>query len=98
MIGIKAKRYCYVCSPYRGNIFKRIRNRRYARELTERAINAGTKRQDPSRETARVRNWQGFIKCMRDCVCRREIRNKRRNGSRIRVSREMRQADMEVLR
>ena len=41
MIGIKAKRYCYVCSPYRGNIFKRIRNIRYARELTERAINAG---------------------------------------------------------
>ena len=41
MIGIKAKRYCYVCSPYRGNILKRIRNRRYARELTERAINAG---------------------------------------------------------
>lgn len=40
MIGIKAKRYCYACSPYRGNIFKRIRNRRYARELTERAINA----------------------------------------------------------
>lgn len=38
---IKEKRFCYVCSPYRGNIFKRIRNRRYARELTERAINAG---------------------------------------------------------
>ena len=41
MIGISTKAYCYVCSPYRGNIFKRIRNRRYARELTERAINAG---------------------------------------------------------
>lgn len=35
------KKYCYICSPYRGNIFKRIRNIRYARELTERAINAG---------------------------------------------------------
>lgn len=41
MIGISTKAYCYVCSPYRGNIFKRIRNRRYAREITERAINAG---------------------------------------------------------
>ncbi len=35
------KKIAYICSPYRGNIFKRIRNIRYARELTERAINAG---------------------------------------------------------
>ena len=41
MIEIKEKRFCYICSPYRGNILKQIRNRRYARELTERAINAG---------------------------------------------------------
>ena len=27
--------YGYVCSPYRGNIFKRIRNKRYARHLTK---------------------------------------------------------------
>ena len=25
--------YGYVCSPYRGNLFKRIRNKRYARHL-----------------------------------------------------------------
>lgn len=41
MIEIKTERFCYICSPYRGNIFKRIRNVRYARELTERAIDAG---------------------------------------------------------
>ena len=33
--------YCYICSPYRGNLIKRIRNRRYARRLTERAIEMG---------------------------------------------------------
>lgn len=27
--------YSYICSPYRGNIFKRIRNKRYARYLTK---------------------------------------------------------------
>lgn len=32
---------CYICSPYRGNIFERIRNRRYARYLTKRAIRMG---------------------------------------------------------
>ena len=28
-------KYCYICSPYRGNIFKRIRNKMYARKLTK---------------------------------------------------------------
>ena len=32
---------CYICSPYRGNVFKRIRNRRYARYLTKKAIRMG---------------------------------------------------------
>jgi hypothetical protein len=32
---------CYICSPYRGNIFKRIRNIHYARVLTKIAIKAG---------------------------------------------------------
>ena len=41
MIEIETKKYCYICSPYKGSALKRIRNRRYARELTERAINAG---------------------------------------------------------
>lgn len=31
----------YICSPYRGNIFKRIRNIRYARQLTRSAIRLG---------------------------------------------------------
>lgn len=31
----------YICSPYRGNIFKRIRNIRYARQLTRNAIRLG---------------------------------------------------------
>ena len=35
------KKYCYVCSPYRGNLFKRIRNKRYARKLTKKAIEMG---------------------------------------------------------
>lgn len=34
-------KYCYVCSPYRGNLFKRIRNKRYAKELTKKAIEMG---------------------------------------------------------
>ncbi len=33
--------YCYICSPYRGNLIRRIRNRRYARALTKRAIDMG---------------------------------------------------------
>lgn len=33
--------YCYICSPYRGDFFRRIRNRRYARELTKEAIRMG---------------------------------------------------------
>ena len=33
--------YCYVCSPYKGNLFKRIRNKMYARQLTKKAINLG---------------------------------------------------------
>lgn len=33
--------YCYICSPHRGNFIRRIRNRRYARELTKRAISMG---------------------------------------------------------
>lgn len=41
MIEIKKKRFCYICSPYKGSALKRIRNIRYAREITERAINAG---------------------------------------------------------
>lgn len=32
---------CYICSPYRGNVFKRIRNKRYARYLTKKAIKMG---------------------------------------------------------
>lgn len=32
---------CYICSPYRGNVFERIRNRRYARHLTKKAIRMG---------------------------------------------------------
>lgn len=32
---------CYICSPYRGNVFERIRNRRYARYLTKKAIRMG---------------------------------------------------------
>ena len=31
----------YICSPYKGNLRQRIRNRRYAREITKQAINAG---------------------------------------------------------
>jgi len=34
--------YGYVCSPYRGNIFKRIRNKRYARHLTKLMADFGT--------------------------------------------------------
>ena len=34
--------YCYVCSPYRGNIFKRIRNKRYARRLTKLMVDFDT--------------------------------------------------------
>lgn len=41
MIEIETKKYCYICSPYKGSALKRIRNIRYAREITERAINAG---------------------------------------------------------
>lgn len=33
--------YCYICSPYRGSFFRRIRNRGYARELTKQAIGMG---------------------------------------------------------
>ena len=33
--------YCYICSPYRGNFVRRIRNRRYARQLTRAAIRMG---------------------------------------------------------
>ncbi len=32
---------CYICSPYRGNVFERIRNRKYARYLTLKAIRMG---------------------------------------------------------
>lgn len=35
------KECCYICSPYRGNVFERIRNRRYARYLTKKAIEMG---------------------------------------------------------
>lgn len=31
----------YICSPYRGNIFKRFRNIRYAQQLTRNAIKLG---------------------------------------------------------
>lgn len=31
----------YICSPYRGNVFKRFRNIRYAQQLTRNAIRAG---------------------------------------------------------
>ena len=31
----------YICSPYRGNIFQRIRNIRYARKLTRNAVRLG---------------------------------------------------------
>lgn len=31
----------YICSPYRGNIFKRIRNIRYAKKLTRIAADLG---------------------------------------------------------
>ena len=41
MIEIKKKRFCYICSPYKGSALKHIRNVRYAKEITERAINAG---------------------------------------------------------
>ncbi len=34
-------RLCYICSPYRGNIFKRIRNIRYAKRLTALALRLG---------------------------------------------------------
>ena len=37
----QAGAYCYICSPYRGGFFRRIRNRRYARELTRAAIRMG---------------------------------------------------------
>lgn len=33
--------YCYICSPYRGNLLRRIRNRRYARRLTKEAVRMG---------------------------------------------------------
>lgn len=32
---IETKKYCYICSPYKGSALKRIRNIRYAREITE---------------------------------------------------------------
>lgn len=32
---------CYICSPYRGNVFIRFRNRMYARHLTAKAIRMG---------------------------------------------------------
>ena len=35
---IETKKYCYICSPYKGSALKRIRNIRYAREITERAM------------------------------------------------------------
>lgn len=31
----------YICSPYRGNIFRRIRNITYARHITRRALELG---------------------------------------------------------
>lgn len=31
----------YICSPYRGNIFQVMRNKRYARKLTKSAIEMG---------------------------------------------------------
>lgn len=33
--------YCYICSPYRGGPIRRIRNQRYAKELTRQAIRMG---------------------------------------------------------
>lgn len=41
MNGNENGKLAYVCSPYRGNIIKRIRNVRYARKLTKQAIIAG---------------------------------------------------------
>lgn len=41
MNSIENEKLAYVCSPYRGNIIKRIRNVRYARKLTKQAIVEG---------------------------------------------------------
>lgn len=41
MNSIENEKLAYVCSPYRGNIIKRIRNVRYARKLTKQAIAEG---------------------------------------------------------
>lgn len=41
MNDIENEKLAYVCSPYRGNIFKRIRNIRYARKLTSQVIIEG---------------------------------------------------------
>lgn len=36
----KAK-LCYICTPYRGNLFQRVRNVLYARKVTRSAIKSG---------------------------------------------------------
>jgi chloramphenicol 3-O-phosphotransferase len=40
-IKIKQAPIAYICSPYRGNIIKRIRNTRYAKKLTKKALQFG---------------------------------------------------------
>lgn len=41
MSSIENEKLAYVCSPYRGNIIKRIRNVWYARKMTKQAIIEG---------------------------------------------------------
>lgn len=74
MIEIETKKYCYICSPYKGSALKRIRNIRYAREI--------------GRMAERLTDRAETIKCMRGCIYRRKIRYKRRNGNRNRVGKE----------
>lgn len=38
---VENNRLIYICSPYKGNIFKKIRNIRYAKKLTKEAIKMG---------------------------------------------------------
>lgn len=38
---MKENNLAYICSPYRGNIFQKIRNIRYARKVTKAALSLG---------------------------------------------------------
>lgn len=58
---------CYICSPYRGNVFERIRNRKYARYLTVKAIRMGFAPITPHLPEERKRGLEAGLKLLRPC-------------------------------